>query len=82
MSRLVDGVLALVVAEAVGLLAWHRTTGRGVAPAPLLANLLAGGCLLVALRSGLKGAKTRVVLPWLGMAGLAHLADLRLRWQS
>ena len=80
MKRIVDLVLALVAAEAVGLAALHRATGRGVAPARLLANLLAGASLLAALRCALRGTAAAPILASLAMAGAAHAADLRGRW--
>ncbi len=80
-GRAVDLVLALMVVEAA-LLAWHRRrSGRGVPVAELLAFLLAGACLLLALRAALVGASWVWVAAALAGAGAAHLADLRLRWR-
>ena len=80
MTVWIDVILALMVAEGAGLLAWRRWTGRG--PRPILPNLLAGASLLLALRLALDGAAAA----WIGvalLAGLAaHLADLRGRWES
>lgn len=81
-GRIVDLILLLVVAEALALVVLHRVTRRGVAPGKLLANLLAGGFLLLAVRSGLVGAGWPVMAGWLGLSLLAHLADLRARWQD
>ena len=55
-GRIVDLILALVALEALGLLAYHRRTGRGPAPADALSNLLSGACLMLALRGALVGA--------------------------
>ena len=41
-GRIVDLILGLVVLEAIALFAWHRATGRGIAPRALVFNLLAG----------------------------------------
>ena len=77
----VDLVLALMAVEAA-LLAWHRRrSGRGVPVAELLAFLLAGACLLLALRTALVGASWEWIAAALAGAGAAHLADLRLRWR-
>ncbi len=80
MTGWIDAILVLVVLEAAGLTALHRTTGRGLAPATLLPTLLAGALLLAAMRLALGGA----AFPWVGLcllgAGLAHVADLRRRW--
>lgn len=81
-GRLVDLILGLVMVEALVLSAYHRRTGRGVAGADLIPNLLAGACLLLALRGALTGA----AWAWIGLAVMAalaaHLADLRRRWRG
>ena len=81
-GRIIDIVLVLTAAEAIGVVGYHRATGRGVAPADFLGNLLSGVCLLIAVRLALTGA-------WWGWIGaclfgslLAHLADLRRRWEN
>ncbi len=70
---MVDGILVLVVIEAIVLTLLGRTA--------ILPNLLAGFMLLVAMRLALADA----ALPWVGAsllaAGLAHLVDLRRRWR-
>ena len=80
-GRIVDLVLAFTVIEGLLLLALHRRTGRGLAPADLLGNLAAGISLMLALRAALVGA-------WWGWIGLclaaslvAHVADLHRRWR-
>jgi hypothetical protein len=80
-GRIVDLALGLVLVEAVVLLAIRRRTGHGVAPAELAAFLLAGACLMLALRAALVGADWSWVALWLLGALLAHLADLGLRWR-
>ncbi len=79
-GRVIDLILALVLAEASGLLLLRRVTGRGVSPSALLANLAAGAFLLAALRCGLSGAGAAWVGLCLALALVAHLADLRARW--
>ncbi len=80
-GRVVDLVLALIALEAV-LLTWHRRrSGRGLPAAELLAFLLAGACLLLALRAALVGASWVWIAAPLAGAGAAHLVDLRLRWR-
>lgn len=75
-GRIVDLILLLVALEALWLAWWLRRRG-GVLR--LLPNLVAGACLLLALRAGLTGAGGA----WLGAALLcafaAHLADLAIR---
>lgn len=77
----IDAVLALVAVEALVLVAVHARTGRGIAPASLLATLAAGAFLLVALRSALIGAGAAWIAGSLLAAGVAHCADLALRWR-
>lgn len=80
-GRILDLILAGMVLEGVGLVAYHRMTGRGVAPGRLLPNLVSGGFLLLAMRALAGGA-------WWGWASacllgalLAHLDDLRRAWR-
>lgn len=53
-GRIVDLILVLVVLDALLVFSVHVRRGGGVAPRALLANLLAGACLLLALRSALR----------------------------
>jgi len=47
----------------------------------LAGNLLAGGCLLLALRFALVGGAWWLVAACLAGSLLAHLLDLRQRWR-
>jgi hypothetical protein len=78
-GRIIDLILALTVAEAALLVAWHHRTGRGIAPADLLPNLLSGICLMLAVRAALVGAWWGWIASCLLGSLLAHLADLRRR---
>jgi hypothetical protein len=80
-GRIVDLVLGLVLLEGLLLLAIRHRTGEGVAPAELVAFLLAGAFLMLALRAALTGAAWGWVALWLLAALVAHLSDLRLRWR-
>jgi hypothetical protein len=69
-GRVVDLILGLTLLEGLALALLHRRTGRGVAPADLVPNLLAGACLLLAVRGALTGAWWGwVALPWRRPAG-------------
>jgi hypothetical protein len=79
LATLVNLALAITLAETAWLMLWHRhPLPRG----PLLANLMAGLGLLVALRLAIADASP----PWVALAlaagGVAHLLDLRARWQA
>jgi hypothetical protein len=78
-GRVVDLILALIVLEALALALIHRRTGRGIAPADFLPTLLAGACLLLALRAALAGSGWVWIAAALAGALAAHLADLRRR---
>ena len=79
-GQIVDLILALLAMEAIIVIVCHRLTGRGIAPAALLSNLLAGACLLLALRSALIFAWWGWTALWLTAALLGHAADLARRW--
>jgi hypothetical protein len=92
---LVDLVLALVAAEALGLyvlLRWtgrgtgrgtgRRGTGRGPSYTSLLANLGAGVTLVCAVRAALTGASYAIIAGIFALSLVAHLTDLWLRWRE
>ena len=61
-------------AEAKGLL-----PGRGVPPGELLGFLVAGACLVLALRAALTGAAWPMIAVWLALSGAAQVYDLARR---
>ncbi len=79
-GRIIDLILALTMLEAIVVVTYRRRTGRGVRSGDLAANLLAGVCLLLALRCALTGASWPWVALWLFASLVAHVADLRRRW--
>ncbi|MEP7297898.1 MAG: hypothetical protein ABI702_17075 [Burkholderiales bacterium] len=80
-ASLIDLVIAFTLIEGVVLLLVHRITGRGVAAREFVLNMASGLCLMLALRGLVRDAG----VPWLALcllaAGVAHGADLWLRWQ-
>jgi len=74
--RLVELILLGMATEAIWLLWRHRRAGRTGAP-PLLLHLISGALLLLAMKLALTGAAPLIVAATLGMAGVAHAADLR-----
>jgi hypothetical protein len=81
-ERGVDLIVALVALEALSILSWRAVFKRGPSPLPLISNLLAGAFLLLALRNALAAASGGWVAVCLLGALVAHLADLRLRWED
>lgn len=79
-GRIVDLILGLTMLEGMLLIAYRWRTGRGLATAAVLSNLLAGIGLLLAMRGAMAEAWWGWIALCLSMAGLAHLADLRRRW--
>ncbi len=80
-GRAIETILGLMLLEGAALALWYRRTGHGVAPGDLLATLLAGGALLLALRAALVGDGPIPIGFWLFVALLGHLADLARRWR-
>jgi hypothetical protein len=80
-GRIVDFVLALTALEGLLLVAYYRSTGRGIAPIDLLCNLASGIWLLLAFRLAVAGFWWGWIGACLAAAGLAHFLDLRRRWQ-
>jgi len=74
--RVVDLILVLLVVEGAFAIAFHRGTGRGIAPRDLLWNLLAGFALLLALRMAMISAGWHWIASCLALALVAHVADL------
>ena len=86
-GRAADLILLLVVLEALALLLWRRrrvTQGRGpqVPLARWLSPLVAGAALVLALRLALTGGSAPLMGLALAVAGVAHLAGYRQRWQA
>jgi hypothetical protein len=81
-GSVVDLILAALVLEALVLTLYRSKTGRGIPAVALLTNLLAGACLLLALRSALVGREWYWTAIWLGFALAAHIADLAQRWRN
>lgn len=80
-GRAVDAILLLMVLEGVALIAYARATGRGIAPAAVVANLTSGAALLLALRAAMSGWGATAVAACLMVSFAAHVADLARRWR-
>ena len=80
-GQVVDLALALVVLEAFGLALYRHRTGRGPLPSHLAGFLIAGVLLMLALRAALVDAGWGWIAAYLVAALIAHIVDLRQRWQ-
>jgi hypothetical protein len=78
-GHIVDAILAMVLLEALLVFVHHRRTGRGPALRQVLANLLAGAFLLLALRAALGAAGWIWIAAFLAASLPAHLVDLWCR---
>ena len=78
---IVDFILALVAVEAIVLAAIWVKRGRALFVPGLVANLLAGAFLLLALRGALRGAEWYWIALCLFAALLAHGVDVAYRWR-
>ena len=74
----VDFALLFTSVELTSLWAYHRWTGRGLAPKVYLLNGIAGLCLMVCLRAALASCWVLMALGLIA-AGIAHFLDLYLR---
>jgi hypothetical protein len=81
-ERWIDAILGLVLLEGLLLVAWRAWTGNGPTPGPLVANLLAGGLILLALRAAISGGSFFGIATYLALSLIAHLIDLVSRWES
>jgi hypothetical protein len=77
---MLDGVIALVLLEALVLVLLHHARGWGQAPRLLLPHLGAGLALMLALRGALADAGWPWIALCLAASGLAHGLDLWRQW--
>ena len=75
-AGLTDVILLGMMFEALWLFWRHRKAGNH-GPPPLLLHLISGALLLVAMKQALADMPVLFVAATLGVAGLAHVADLR-----
>lgn len=81
-GHLIDAIMVLTILEGIGLAAYGRATGRGVAFPALWRNLLSGLFLMLALRTALVEGWWGWISACLAASLLAHLSDLRRLWRK
>lgn len=77
-TTITDIAIAWTLIEGALLLVFHYRTGRGLAPQDYLLNLIAGLCLMLALRAALASLWMGVPV-FLMLSGVAHGGDIHLR---
>lgn len=75
-GHIADVILAILALEILALVAYQRVTGRGYRLLDILPNALAGGCLVLAVRSALVAADWTWTALALAASFIAHLWDL------
>ncbi|MBK6689093.1 MAG: hypothetical protein IPG45_31790 [Deltaproteobacteria bacterium] len=75
-GRIIDLSLAFITLEGLLLLFLRGRTGRGLQPADLLGNLLAGAFLMLAVRNVVTGGPWVFTALFLTASLPAHLYDL------
>ncbi|MEM9861937.1 MAG: hypothetical protein AAF938_09995 [Myxococcota bacterium] len=78
----VDLALGAVAFETLGLIAYRRFRGGGLALPDIFGQLLAGALLLAALRTAWAGMNPLITLGLLGASLPAHLFDLHRRTRA
>ena len=78
----VDIAIAFITLETLALGLLHRLTGRGLALRDYGLTVLSGLSLMLALRCALTPGFWPGMALFLVTAGLAHGADLRVRWRD
>ncbi|MFN6997356.1 MAG: hypothetical protein ACK4PH_24455 [Aquincola tertiaricarbonis] len=81
MAWLTDLVLGVLLLEAAVLWWLARPHRRGVPFADVAGSLLAGLCLVLAVREAASGSTGGGLASWLAAAGIAHAFDLHRRWR-
>ncbi len=81
-GRIVDAILTLVFVELMALILIRVRTRRGLHVIDLVAGLMPGVGLLLALRAALSGDPWPIVAVCLLGSLLAHVYDLTRRWTA
>jgi hypothetical protein len=77
---LVDAVLILIAVYGIGIVAFARVRQRAGLIRSIVANLIAGAALMLALRLALVDARFLFIAACLLVSLIAHGFDIRARW--
>lgn len=78
-GRAVDLILVFIAVEAVILVAWLAWRGRSDSIAPLIANLVSGAALMLAVRTAIVDGYWPLIAACLFASFIAHATELVLR---
>lgn len=78
---LVDGIVALTLAEFAVIVWLYRRRRCGISPNEIGLNIASGLALMIALRIALTGGQHWAILGCLAAAGLLHSLDIIRRWR-
>lgn len=81
-GSVVDLIIGFMALESAALLGYRKISGTGLRTCDVLALMLPGLFLLLALKEALIGASWRMVATFLLAALIAHLGDLWRRQRS
>lgn len=79
-GRIADIVAVVIVIEAIMLITVKYLTGHGINSGKVIALLVPGFCLVMALRSVMADEPWYWLALWLTLSLIAHLIDVWLRW--
>jgi hypothetical protein len=79
---LVDIAILITLLEGLALALYFVLTRKGIEPINFALNLLAGLCLMVALRNALTSSGWIWIALWLFLGGLAHWAEVVFRFKK
>lgn len=80
-GRIIDAIIILTLVEMLLLCVYYWRTGKGIPTSLVVSNLMAGLCLLLAVRLALSGVAWSWIASCLLASLLAHLANLRALWR-
>jgi multisubunit Na+/H+ antiporter MnhF subunit len=80
-GHMVELIVVFTMFEGLCLWAYRVTTGRGLPMREFALNMVSGLFLMLALRQALLQQPWQTIAVFLAASGIAHGADLALRWQ-
>jgi len=79
---IIDAILLLMALETAVLVMYRRAAGRGPDAFAIVANVVAGGAVMVAVRIALTGGWWGWIAALLFASLIGHAADVYRRWAA